>query len=122
MEEMHIRNYAYLGDAVWELYIREQTVLVTEHSKELHKLTTERVKASNQAMLLRGLEEILTDTEREIARLARNLPVPVARRSNQSEYRQATAFEALIGWWYKVDKRRLEEIFMKLVEFELNKI
>lgn len=122
MEEMHIRNYAYLGDAVWELYIREQTVLVTEHSKELHKLTTERVKASNQAMLLRGLEEILTDTEREIARRARNLPVPVARRSNQSEYRQATAFEALIGWWYKVDKRRLEEIFMKLVEFELNKI
>ena len=122
MEEMHIRNYAYLGDAVWELYIREQTVLVTEHSKELHKLTTERVKASNQAMLLRGLEEILTDTERDIARRARNLPVPVARRSNQSEYRQATAFEALIGWWYKVDKRRLEEIFMKLVEFELNKI
>ncbi len=122
MEEMHIRNYAYLGDAVWELYIREQTVLITEHSKELHKLTTERVKASNQAMLLRGLEEILTDMERDIARRARNLPVPVARRSNQSEYRQATAFEALIGWWYKVDKRRLEEIFMKLVEFELNKI
>lgn len=122
MEEMHIRNYAYLGDAVWELYIREQTVLVTEHSKELHKLTTERVKASNQAMLLRGLEEILTDTERDIARRARNLPVPVARRSNQSEYRQATAFEALIGWWYKVDKRRLEEIFMKLVELDLNKI
>ena len=119
---MHIRNYAYLGDAVWELYIREQTVLVTEHSKELHKLTTERVKASNQAMLLRGLEEILTDTERDIARRARNLPVPVARRSNQSEYRQATAFEALIGWWYKVDKRRLEEIFMKLVELDLNKI
>ena len=29
---------------------------------------------------------------------------------NQTEYRQATAFEALIGWWYEHDKQRLEEI------------
>ena len=116
MTEMHMRNYAYLGDAVWELHIREKTVLMTQNSKGLHKITTDRVKASFQAELLKYLEEFLTDEEQEIARRGRNLPVPIARRSNQSEYRQATAFETLIGWWYSHNKPRLEEIFEKIEE------
>lgn len=116
MTEMHMRNYAYLGDAVWELHIRRQVVLVTQNSKELHKLTTEKVKASYQAELLKFLEAFLTDEEQEIARRGRNLPVPIARRSNQSEYRQATAFETLVGWWFSHNKPRLEEIFEKIKE------
>lgn len=114
MEEMHIRNYAYLGDAVWELWVREHTILLTQNAKELHKITTERVKASYQAELLHNLESCLNEEEHEIARRARNLPVPIARRSNQAEYRQATAFEALIGWWHKNNKFRLGEIFEKI--------
>ncbi len=114
MTEMHMRNYAYLGDAVWELHIREKTVLLTQNSKDLHKITTDKVKASHQAQLLKFLEEILTEEEQEIARRGRNLPVPIARRSNQAEYRQATAFETLIGWWYTYDKSRLKEIFEKI--------
>lgn len=100
MEEMNLRNYAYLGDAVWELHIRKKTVHLTNNAKKLHGLTTAKVKGSFQAQLLNTLEEILTDDEKEIARRGRNLPIPVGRRSNQSEYRQATAFETLIGWWY----------------------
>ena len=114
---MHMRNYAYLGDAVWELFIREQTILLTQNSKELHKITTEKVKASFQAELLKNLEDILTEEEQEIARRGRNLSVPIARRSNQSEYRQATAFETLIGWWHCHDKTRLENIFKKINKF-----
>lgn len=44
MEEMHLRNYAYLGDAVWELFIREKTVKLTDNSKKLHEITTSKVK------------------------------------------------------------------------------
>ncbi len=116
MTEMHMRNYAYLGDAVWELHIRKKTVLRTQNSKDLHKITTDRVKASFQAELLKYLEEFLTEEEQEIARRGRNLPVPIARRSNQSEYRQATAFETLVGWWFSHNKLRLEEIFEKIQE------
>ena len=116
MTEMHIRNYAYLGDAVWELHIRKKTVLMTQNSKDLHKITTDRVKASFQAELLKYLEEFLTEEEQEIARRGRNLSVPIARRSNQSEYRQATAFETLVGWWFSHNKLRLEEIFEKIQE------
>ena len=114
---MHIRNYAYLGDAVWELHIRQKTILITQNSKELHKITTDRVKASFQAELLNFLEDFLTEEEKEISRRGRNLQVPIARRSNQSEYRQATAFETLIGWWHTHDKSRLEEILEKIKKF-----
>ena len=113
MEEMNLRNYAYIGDAVWELFVREKTVKMTDNARNLHKLTTDRVKASYQAELLHKLENELTDEEKEIARRARNLPIPIARRSNQIEYRQATAFETLIGWWYYYDKDRLNEFIDK---------
>lgn len=105
---MNLRNYAYIGDAVWELYIRENTVKKTNNARNLHKITTNMVKASCQAELLHLIEEELTEEEKEIARRARNLPIPIGRRSNQTEYRQATAFETLIGWWYYYDRERLE--------------
>lgn len=114
MEEINLRNLAYLGDAVWELYIRKKTILLTSNAKNLHKITTDRVKASFQAELLLFLETDLNDCEKDIARRARNLPIPIARRSNQTEYRKATAFETLIGHWYLTDKTRLELIFSKL--------
>ena len=114
MEEMNLRNYAYIGDAIWELFVREKTVKMTDNAKNLHKLTTERVKASYQAELLHSFEDDLTDEEKELARRARNLPIPIARRSNQTEYRQATAFETLIGWWYYYDKERLDKFLTKI--------
>ncbi len=111
MEEMSLKNYAYIGDAVWELKIRSKTITMTNNPRNLHKLTTEKVKASYQAELLHKLEEFLTEEEADIARRGRNLPIPVGRRQIQTEYRQATAFETLIGWWYLNNKERLEEIY-----------
>ncbi len=116
MTEMNLRHYAYLGDAVWELYIREHTIYQTSKAEQLHKITTDKVKASYQTKMLAILEDELTEKEHELSRRARNLPVPVARRSNQTEYRQATAFEALIGWWYLNDRPKLEYIFKKFEE------
>ena len=108
MEEMNLRNYAYIGDAVWEIFIREKTVRLTNNSTKLHKITTANVKASFQAELLHYLENILTDEEKDIVRRARNLPIPVGRRQIQAEYRLATAFECLIGLWFLHDKQRLD--------------
>lgn len=118
MEEMNLKNYAYIGDAVWELFIREKTVKLTNNAQKLHKITTAKVKASYQAELLHKLEPLLTDTEHELSRRARNLPIPVGRRQIQSEYRQATAFEALIGWWYLNDRERYNKI-LENIEPEL---
>jgi len=116
MTEIGLKHYAYIGDAVWELWVREHTISETQNAKELHTITTEKVNMDFQAELLHFLEPVLNEEEIDLARRARNLSIPVGRRSNQSEYRQATAFEALIGWWHQNNKERLTEILNLLEE------
>lgn len=118
MQEINLRNYAYLGDAVWELYIREKTILSTNNAKTLHRLTTSMVKTEFQYDLFKFLEEYLTEEELDISKRARNLPIPVGRKSIQHIYRYATAFETLIGWLYKNNKTRYDEI-IKLIETKI---
>ena len=114
MTDMNLKSYAYLGDAVWELWVREHTILQTENSKELHQITTDKVKMSFQTTLLHDMEEDLTEEEQDLARRGRNLSIPVGRKSDQAEYRQATAFEVLIGWWHRNNKERLEYFLGKI--------
>lgn len=118
MQEINLRNYAYLGDAVWELFIRERTILQTNNAKKLHLITTNLVKTHFQFGLLHFIEDKLTEDEQDLVKRARNLPIPVGRRNIQTEYRQATAFETLIGWWYLHDKSRYDEM-MALIETQL---
>lgn len=118
MEDINLRNYAYLGDAVWELFIREITIKKTNNAQKLHQMTTNYVKTSCQCELLHFLESQLTEEEIELTRRARNLPIPVGRRNIQADYRQATAFETLIGWWHIHDKQRLE-LILKLLSNKL---
>ena len=110
-EELVLRNYAHIGDSVWEVFVRTYTIYKTSNSKLLHKITTERVNASFQKNMLDFLMPNLTDDEQELARRARNLPIPVGRRSIQADYRLATAFEVLIGYWYLHNNTRLKEIY-----------
>lgn len=117
-EIMPLRNYAHIGDAVWEVFVRDYTILQTSNSKLLHKITTDRVKASFQKDMLEYIMPDLTEQEQELARRGRNLSIPVARRSIQHEYRPATAFEVLIGFWYLHDKDRLNYFWNKFKQTE----
>lgn len=117
-EIMPLRNYAHIGDAVWEVFVRDYTILQTSNSKLLHKITTDRVKASFQKDMLEFIMPDLTEEEQELARRGRNLSIPVARRSIQHEYRPATAFEVLIGFWYLHDKDRLNYFWNKFKQTE----
>ena len=119
-EILALRNYAHIGDTVWELFVRNYTIYKTSSSKFLHKLTTDRVNAYFQKEMLDVILPELTDDEAEKVRRARNLPIPVGRKNIQSVYRQATAFEVLLGFWYIHDNERLEHfynIFKKLEYF-----
>lgn len=110
-EELVLRNYAHIGDSVWEVFVRTYTIYKTSNSKLLHKITTDRVNATFQKEMLNFLMPSLSEDEQELARRARNLPIPVGRRNIQADYRQATAFEVLIGYWHIHDSKRLEEIY-----------
>lgn len=113
-EIIALRNYAHLGDAVWEIFVREYVIFKTSNSKILHKMTTDRVNASFQAEMLHFISEDFTEEEHELARRGRNLPIPVARRAIQNVYRPSTAFEVLIGYWYLHDKERLNFFYNKI--------
>ena len=106
---MNAREYAYIGDAVWEIFVRELFIGQGLNQKKLHEAVTSRVKASFQHELLIKIQDMLTEDEQEVVRRGRNLAIPVGRRNIQNDYRHATAFEAIIGYWYLNDKGRLKE-------------
>ena len=98
MTDMNLKSYAYLGDAVWELWVREHTILQTENSKELHQITTDKVKMSFQTTLLHDMEEDLTEEEQnydEECSISVQIPVlgaiacgsPILAEQNYEEYR-----------------------------------
>lgn len=117
-ESVPLRNYAHLGDAVWEIFVREYTINKTSNIKTLHKITTAKVNAGFQSDMLNLIMPELTNEEKDLARRARNLPIPVARRNIQQVYRCATALEVLLGIWYLHDKPRLNYFFEKLKQTE----
>lgn len=113
-----LRNYAHIGDAVWEVFVREYVIQKTSNSKLLHKMTTDRVRASFQMKMLEFITPELSEEELELLRRGRNLPIPVGRKSIQHEYRLATAFEVLIGYWHLHEKERLNFFYEKISQTE----
>lgn len=108
----HPRALAFLGDAVFEIFLRELAVAQDfSQSKDLHAYTTARAKATAQVALLHALKPHLSETELDILRQGRNVAVSTARRSAQAAHRQATGFEALLGALYLADRERLRQIF-----------
>lgn len=118
VNELSPLTWAYIGDAVYELYIREK--LVNETKLKPHKLHIEsikHVKASAQAETLRKIEESLTDEEKEIVRRARNTKNHhLPKNANVNDYMHSTAFEGLIGYLYLIkQEKRLQEILNKTI-------
>ena len=106
-------TWAYIGDCVYEIYIR--TKLINETNLKPHKLHIESikyVKAKAQAELLKNIMEELTDEEKEIVRRARNTQNHhLPKNSNVQEYMYATAFEGIVGYLYLTKQiARLHEL------------
>ena len=111
MKDLNLKCYAHLGDAVYEVYIREKVILLTSNLAKLHKINTSLVCAAFQCELVDYLEPYLSESEKDMLRRGRNIQTSSARRINQSLHRIATGFEVLIGYWYLNDRPRLQEVF-----------
>jgi ribonuclease-3 family protein len=106
-----VRALAYMGDAVYELHIRERMLREGGKVEALHKATVAHVSATGQAALARHLLPELTEDELAIFKRARNHKTAAPRRSNPADYQLGTAFEALLGYLYlKPDTERLGQI------------
>ncbi len=106
-------SLAFVGDAVYELYIA--TFLVLEKDRSTKSLTDHAIRyarASYQADVFKKLEAMLTEEEENIYKRGRNTHGRVSSKSaTMSEYRMATGLEALIGYLFMTKKfERLNEV------------
>lgn len=118
MEEVDIREYspltlAYIGDCIYDLVIK--SLVISGGNKQVNKLhqeTSKLVQASAQSLMMRSMQEHLTEEEHAVYKRGRNAKsVSPAKNQSITDYRRATGFEALLGYLYlKKDYKRLLEL------------
>ncbi len=104
---------AYLGDSVFDLYIKSHFVKASNKQVEkYHKDVINIVNARHQARFMDTYMDQLTDEEIAIYKRGRNASVHTkAKNATMAQYKKATGFEALIGYLYlKGDMERLQWI------------
>jgi len=105
---------AYIGDAVYELYVRTRLLSPPRRISDYHAAVVERVRAESQAAYLQQLQAHLTAAEQDIVRRGRNAASRAPRRLSPAIYQQATGLEALIGYLFLSDPARLNVLLAEL--------
>lgn len=115
--------WAYIGDAVYEMYIRTYLVNTTAlKPNKLHIESIKYVKAKAQAEILNKIYNNLTEEEKDIVRRTRNTENHhLPKNAELKDYMYATAFEGLIGYLFLTSqKNRLHEILNLVINKNTN--
>lgn len=112
--QLSLSSLAYLGDAVYELYVRTQFLWPPKRVSDYHDQVVATVRAESQAESLKLLEPYLTETEKDILRRGRNAASGCPRRLSPKIYQKATSLETLLGHLYVNDPTRLQELLKYL--------
>lgn len=108
-------SLAYIGDTVYDLYIR--TLLVEREDArvhELHLMSAKLVCAAGQSAAFRAIEPMLTEDELSVYRRGRNSHMgTVAKNAKISDYRTATGLEALIGFLFLMERDERLTLLMR---------
>lgn len=111
---INVLALAYLGDAIYEIYIREY--LIKQNIVKVNLLQKEAIKyvsAKNQAKFLTEMIEsnFLTENEIDIVKRTRNHKSHASKSTDIITYKYSTALEALIGYLYlEKNTSRIDEI------------
>lgn len=118
MEEVDIQTYsplalAYIGDCVYDLIIKN--LMLSKGNRQVQKIhqdTSQLVQASAQSLMMRTMQEHLTEEEHAIYKRGRNAKsVSPAKNQSITDYRRATGFEALLGYLYlKKEWKRMVDL------------
>ena len=107
MKEVDVNSYspltlAYIGDSIYDLIIK--SLVINQGNRQvnkLHKETSMYVQASTQSLMMRAMQEELTEEEHAVYKRGRNAKsVSPAKNQSITDYRRATGFEALLGYLY----------------------
>ena len=111
---------AYLGDTVYENYIRLYLINKgINHVKELQEESLKYVSAKSQSRILKELinNNVFTDEELEIIKRGRNSKTNShPKNTDIITYKEATSLETLIGYLKLENKEeRIKEIMNNIV-------
>ncbi len=111
LEDQDIRSYsplvlAYIGDAIYEVYVR--TILVEQGNSQvnkLHKRASRLVKAEAQSKMIKVMEPFFTEEEEAVYKRGRNAKsYTTSKNASTGDYRRATGFEAVMGYLYLTEQ------------------
>ena len=115
---MNTSVLAFLGDSVYETYVRRHVIEKGQVNADLlHRAAVRFVRADAQAYALKKMMEELTEEEQHLVKRARNKKISTKpKNADPVIYKWATAFEALIGFLYlSQNQNRLEELVLKAI-------
>lgn len=107
-------SLAYIGDAVFELYVRSRLLIPSKRIRDYHQQVVGQVKAEQQARYVDVLLPHLNTAEQDILRRGRNATTGRSRRAKGADYQKATGLEALVGFLYLSDTDRLISLLNRL--------
>lgn len=114
VDELSPALWAYLGDALYEVYVREQLVRnpAYHNTGELHREAIKYVRAEAQARIVNHITPQLTQEEKELIRKGRNQKSGhIPAHTNAVTYRYSTAWECLLGYLYLTGREdRMREL------------
>ncbi len=111
---MNAVELAFVGDAVYELLVRERIARTVNTSpSRLHHMSVAYVCAAAQHAALLAIQDSLTEQEQAVVRRGKNATkTTVPRHASPVLYRSATALEALFGYLFLLDRhQRIQELF-----------
>ncbi|MFP7480037.1 Mini-ribonuclease 3 [Terribacillus saccharophilus] len=121
VKQMKSLALAYMGDAVYEIYVRRHLLHKGEvKPNQLHHAAVNFVSAKSQAKVIRDWleQDMLSEEEQAVFRRGRNAKSgTVPKNTDVQTYRYSTGFEALIGYHYLLeDTDRLETLIQAAIK------
>ncbi|AYA74086.1 ribonuclease III [Bacillus sp. Y1] len=114
---------AYIGDSIFEVYVRRYLLQSGKvRPNQLHKESTKYVSAKAQCQFIHHFldSKLLSEEEEAVVRRGRNAKSgTVPKNTDVQTYRYGTAFEALIGYLYLMNR---EERLDELIEVALSQV
>lgn len=131
LKQLNALALAYMGDSVLDTFVRYHLIAAGKvRPQSLHKEATNYVSAKAQAVVINRLLEnnFLEDEEVAVVMRGRNAkPGNVRKSTDLHTYRLSTAFEALIGYLYLLNRYDrlngvIEEMFCILENGERSEV
>ena len=110
-------SLAYLGDVFFELWCRQKILKRLKNRKQVHLHVVQWVRCQTQARLAQLIHPLLNIEEEKIYRQGLNSKtISPPKHAAIKDYRAATGFECLVGYWYLEKQTKRFEWLMKRSE------